>query len=474
MIPADSRAKALTFLGRGVTALVGVSLAACHGDAVSGTDRPAVRERLIPLYGNHVNGESGPEAAESITVALLSDSGTPMPGMRINWSATNGGSVHEESASTDERGIARASWTFGDRDASQTASASFGASEVPFFGLLRQSPPIAVDSLFPLKLATFDGSGQVVHPDVVFLPRSWDGGNARLAMAITPYPYGDMRQENPSLFVSDGGPVWRTLQTAQNPVARPTAGYLSDPALLFDASSRQLRMYYRQVMNGDNVILLIATPDGLQWSRPREVIRVPSDGLISPTVVRRSATDWLMWSVNGGVSGCAAQATKVELRRSVDGVEWDAPTAVALDQPGGYAWHVDVKWIGPLHEYWALYNLKSPGNCVTPAVYLATSPDGLQWTTYPRPVLQRGAITAFADVVYRSSFVYTKADDMVTFYYSGARWDGAHYVWSGAIQRRSRRALFAGLQAAPTLRLLRPRRDLPNPEGAIDGPRRNR
>jgi len=79
-------------------------------------------------------------------------------------------------------------------------------------------------------------------------------------------------------------------------------------------------------------------------------------------------------------------------------------------------------------------------------------------------VLQRGASTAFADIVYRSSFVYTKMDDMITFYYSGAHWDGAHYLWSGAIQRRLRGSLFADLLASGTFNLRPSRSDLPNPE----------
>jgi hypothetical protein len=178
-----------------------------------------------------------------------------------------------------------------------------------------------------------------------------------------------------------------------------------------------------------------------------------------------------MWSVNGGWRGCANQDATVELRRSRDGIHWDAPTPVVLDQPGGYPWHIDVQWIAPLHEYWALYNLKTPGNCVTPALYLATSADAVHWTTYARPVLQRGIIARFADVIYRSSFVYTVADELVTFYYSGARWDGARYVWSGAVQRRSRAALFAELQAAGQFTLRAARRELPSPEASVGGAR---
>jgi hypothetical protein len=95
----------------------------------------------------------------------------------------------------------------------------------------------------------------------------------------------------------------------------------------------------------------------------------------------------------------------------------------------------------------------------------------VQWTTYRNPVLQRGAIAELADVVYRSSFIYTKSDDMVTFYFSGARWDGEHYVWSGAVQRRWREALFAGLQRVDGPALQRTRWELPSPERFVGGSR---
>lgn len=470
-------------LRAGVSGGALVALAAC-GDTVApprvtapDPGVPPATAGLVALHGAHVTGDPGVEASAPLVVALRDAAGRPAAGVPITWAVAGGGGLRVESARTDSAGTARAWWTLGDTAAAQTASAQVASASAPtgaptrrvdFSGWVRQSPPIPPDRLIPLELPTVDGSGQVVHPDVVVLPRSWEGGAARLAMAITPYPYGDARQENPSLFVSGAGATWATPTGAQNPVVRPTGGYLSDPALAFDPSAHELRMYYREVVGPEDVIRLVTTPDGVRWSAPRETARVPSYGLVSPSVVRRSATHWLMWSVDGGAQGCADPQAHVDLRRSEDGVRWGAPTRVVLDQPGGSPWHVDVTWIGHLHEYWALYNLKPSGTCATPAVYLATSPDGVHWTTSRNPVLQRSAVAAFADIVYRSSFVYTPADDMVTFYFSGARWNGTHFVWSSAVERRSRAALFADLQRpAPQ----RARRGLPAPERLVGGAR---
>ena len=442
--------------------------------------------RLVAVYGDEVNGEPGStDEVEPLVVALRNGRGKPVPNEPLTWSLTGSGRIQEQSALTDKDGLASASWTFGDDATPQAVIASTSGHEVDFHGWVRRSPDITPDSLFPMSLTTYDGSGQVVHPDVIFLPHSWDGGAARLAMAITPYPYGDAHRENPSIFVSEAGAAWKLPTAAGNPVVRPSTkdAYLSDPALVFDQPAHELRMYYREVIDSDNVVRLVTSTNGVGWSAAREIVRVPSHGLVSPSVVRRSATDWLMWSVDGGPSGCTNKDAYVDLRRSRDGIQWDPPIRVVLNQwGGGYPWHIDVKWIGALHEYWALYNLKTSSSCVTPAVYLATSPDGVQWTTYRNPVLQRGTIAELADVVYRSSFIYTKSDDMVTFYFSGARWDGSRYVWSGAVQRRSRESLFASLQQLDAPALQRTRYDLPSPERFVggghrrfnDGPRRLR
>ena len=444
-------------------------LCACR-EGASRVAAPNSSTRLVVLHGDYMTGDPGVEGAQPLVVAVRDAAGNPAAGTPIERSATAGGIIRAESPVTDSSGIARAWWTLGDPGAGQLASASTVWERAAFHGWVRRSPAIPLGKLVPLQMTTFDGSGQVVHPDVTFLPNGWEHGSARLAMAITPYPYGDPRQENPSIFVSESGADWAVPTGEKNPVQWPQpGGFLSDPALVFEHTADELRLYYREVIGGDNVVRLVTTTDGVQWSMPRETVRVPLYGLISPTVVRRSATRWLMWSVDGGRWGCSNEDAKVDLRRSEDGVHWDAPTRVVLNQPGGYPWHIDVKWIESFHEYWALYNLKLNGMCATPAVYLATSPDGVEWKTYRNPVLQRGAIPEFADVVYRSSFEYTKADDMVTFYFSGARWDGAGYVWRGALQRRSRAELFADLERATTTPLRRPRIGLPSPERFVGG-----
>jgi hypothetical protein len=271
---------------------------------------------------------------------------------------------------------------------------------------------------------------------------------------ITPYPNGNANFENPSIFESEQPTQWIVPDKVTNPIESPHDGYLSDPDAVYVPERNELWLYFRQVTN-ENTIRLTTSRDGVAWTTPVDVTLAPNHEIISPSVVRRAPNDWLMWAVNGNV-GCTGSSAAVELRRSINGVDWSVPETVALTQPGFSPWHIDVEWIASRNEFWALYNVKTAGSCTTSAVYLATSTDGVHWTTFPSPVLARGAIDALRDVVYRSSFAYDPSSDAVTIWYSGARFDGANYSWHSAVQRRLRVDLFNTIAAPPKAALAAP------------------
>jgi len=268
--------------------------------------------------------------------------------------------------------------------------------------------------------------------------------------------------ENPSLFGGNERDGWSVPNGVTNPIVRPDGGYLSDPDLVWDPDRRELRLYYRHVAD-ENRILLVTSRDGVTFSAPRLVARAPNHQIVSPTIVRRSATEWLMWSVNSGPVGCSASSTTVELRRSTDGVEWSPPTTVSLSQSGAFAWHLEVQWIDALREYWAVFNGKVRGSCTTQALYLATSTDGMAWRTFPSPVLRSGAIPELADIVYRATFAYEAERDLVALWHSGARYRSGGYEWRAAYERRRRSELFeAAARAEPAFIARVPRVELDN------------
>lgn len=310
-----------------------------------------------------------------------------------------------------------------------------------------EGPIPAPGSLYPLALETFDGSGEAVHPDPVVTPAGW--GEAETYLVATPYPGGSSRYENPSYY-EGGSPIdWHPPQGVVNPIATPGDGaYLSDPDQVYDPVTNRIWLYYRRVTT-ENEIWLIRSADGVHWDTPTMVVHVPNHQAVSPAVVRKADGEWMMWVVNSGEEGCSANQTTVELRRSNDGVHWSDPSPVSMPSAaaGESPWHLDVTWVAERREFWALYNAKTKGSCTTEVLRLARSTDGSRWTTYPAPVLSKGAIPEFADVVYRASMVYNAATDRVTLWYSGARQSGASdttvgYRWHLAMQQMPRETMF--------------------------------
>jgi len=321
------------------------------------------------------------------------------------------------------------------------------------------------EALHVVSLVTYDGSGQAVHPDVVVTPPGWSTHIFHLA--LTPYPYTHDAFENPSIYGSDDGVKWVVDSGVSNPIVpKPPQGHLADPALVYVPETQELWIYYLRASDS-SYIDMVRSPDAVHWSSPRNIGAVKSYFWLSPSVVHRAPGDWQMWSVNGG-AGCSAPTGWIERRTSTDGLIWSDPVRVNLDQPGFLPWHVAVTWIPSLGQFWALYAAKITGQaCGTPGVFLATSADGLNWVTYPSPVLVRGAILEFSGQVYRSTMTYDSLTDVVRFWYSGAQTNPQGPEWSIATQQLRRADLFRQLEAIPRTAVassLRASSSWPSPE----------
>lgn len=441
-------------IGFGIISLLVLPALACSSDSLA-PYRPDIRRTALPrvlrvqaIGGGAQHVYPGHTLPAPLVVQLSDGSGQPVAYAPVEWSATVG-TILPTALVTDSLGRASAEWTMGATPGKYTAAARISRSvSVDFEAWIDRPPP---SSLFALTTETYEGSGQAVHPDHITLPAPWAIGSS--VLVATPYPGGNADFENPSIFTSTDDLGWTAPAGVDNPLVRPSDGYLSDPDWLYDPESSEIWLYYRQVTT-QNLIWLIRSSDGTRWSEPVLVASDRNHRIISPTVVRRAEGDWLMWAVNAGAEGCSSASTAVELRRSTDGIHWSTPESVSLGQANGFAWHLDVRWIAERNEFWALYPMKAAGNCTTTAVYLATSPDGVEWQSYPAPLLERGVLPELRDVVYRSSLDYDAASDAVDIWYSGARHDGKSYVWGLARERLSIPALLARVTATNGAALL--------------------
>lgn len=410
---------------------------------------PPLRIELIS--GASQAGDTGDPLTFPIDLRLTDPAGTPLAGQRFAWTGVNG-LPGEDTTRTALDGRTTVTFELGENPgiASLVGRVVGRSDSIKLEFEVRNDPSTnaiqSVDPFVSLDLRTYDGSGETVHPDYVVAPGL---GRFGQVLVVTPYPQGNRVMENPSVYFGAGSWRWRKPMGLHNPVATASAlSYLSDPDVVYNDATHELWLYYRQV-EPSNDIYLIRSLDGVKWSVPALVLSAPRDQIVSPAVVRRSATDWLMWAVDAGAYGCSAQATRVMLRHSRDGIAWGPPEEVTFSGGAPMAWHLDVQWIPAKSEYWALYSAKPFGNCSTPALMFARSSDGMNWSVRDAPIVGRGMSRDIADIVYRGTFRYEPASDDVLLWVSGAAGSGGVYTWKTVFGRMKGAELLAAAIRSP-------------------------
>ena len=246
-----------------------------------------------------------------------------------------------------------------------------------------------------LTIPTYEGSGTVVHPSVVFFRGGWNGW--RYWMAFTPYPSTNSAYENPSIVASNDGVTWAVPTGLTNPIDPDPGGitYNSDVCLTFDAG--YLYCVWRETSgaSGYDRLLYSRSADGVTWTAQTEMWSTSSAAqrLVSPTVMREPDGSWSMWAIDIVPS----PNTMVKLTAPTVGGTWTlADTCTGVSVSGKDVWHGEVRLIGS--TYFLLVNENTLDSSGTGILHLFTSPDGVAWRearSFPGPSLN----------LYKSSFL---------------------------------------------------------------------
>ena len=283
------------------------------------------------------------------------------------------------------------------------SSASDGDGTFLFFDSFEDFDPSGMNAATYLNTPTYDGSGQVVHPDVVYVPGGWNG--YEYWMAMTPYPNSNDDYENPSVLASHDGIVWEEPPGISNPLVPMAADHNADADMLLVDGTMMLYYveYTGRTASDFSHINLLTSADGVNWSGPVTVFSVPmTDGYgLSPAVIYEDGT-FYVWYVRN--AGCSAGSSAVYLRTSSDGIAWGAEQAVTMPHPGQVVWHPDVQKSGS--TYVMLYAAYPAGStCGYTRLYYAESTDRLNWTVNTTPVLTPNPSGWDSTNIYRSSFL---------------------------------------------------------------------
>ena len=199
-----------------------------------------------------------------------------------------------------------------------------------------------------LTTPTYDGSGQAVHPTVVYIAAGFAGYT--YWMGMTPYPSGNDDYENPSLLASNDGLTWVVPDGITNPLAAKPSGtnaHNSDCAFWWDSGASTLYLYYVQKADdGTHTVYRFPITQGPLTVGTKVACTISyTTGIYAPTVWKNGTNDWVMWFVDNDVN--------VRRYTSTDGLTWTLEAVVGqYDQDGKPVkatinpWHTCVRKFG--------------------------------------------------------------------------------------------------------------------------------
>ncbi len=296
------------------------------------------------------------------------------------------------------------------------------------------------------SITTYDGSNQSTHPDAGILLTSWSGWEDLLV--LTPYPNSNPIYENASLKVSHDLNLWSTPSWIKAPLVTSSGtDYNSDPELVSDGESgRCLGVLNREVKeHRDWIQILVTCSQGQSWTEPIVILSMPNYQAISPTIAVGPDVIRRLYYVDAGADGCNATSTRVWMREAtkpnqpLDSPDFKPPVLVDMNQANENIWHLKTGFIGAKSYYMALYPAYSKIGykyCVMDDLFAALSRDGLHWTTFNVPLLDRSDERFDLQSWYRATFIYNPVVDGFDMIVAGYKNDGTWALYGATFSWR--------------------------------------
>jgi hypothetical protein len=265
----------------------------------------------------------------------------------------------------------------------------------------------ALPSLALCVTPTYDGSGQAMHPDILFFKTKFKG--YRFYLAMTPYTDSYDRVENPSLLVSNDGFHFTEPQPGLNPLTpAPPYGYNDDPDILWDQERKLFRLHYLETMLPDSQNLIrLTSADGSVWRKETAFHDTIDNAafMLSPAFVKTPAGYSLFY--------VDRQTQHAYYLKSADGTTWNknarAWLPIAINE-GFKCWHLDVipgdEWYYILVNGWIF----SPGDrqpndptLRSQKLFIGRSRDCIAWQWQNEAILDTAEFKNNSQKIYRST-----------------------------------------------------------------------
>jgi len=314
--------------------------------------------------------------------------------------------------------------------------------KTPSLADFSQLQKIKVNETKLLNIPTYDGSGEVVHPDIMIKDREFK-------MAITPYASSNLDLENPSYYISGNGIDFHPPKGLENPlVGKPKSGYNDDPDIIYNDKTKEYYIYYNETPFDEKsrtwdrqYLNLLTSKNSVDWKNQKLITFDFKRGdpfIVSPSIVVKDSIYHMFFIHIDNVNDhyCNAQDPhkhQIEEMISKDGLHWDKSKInnVDISLPKDFnPWHMNI--IEDSGRYYMLVNGYEHSFCNNHSLYLAYSDNLKDWNFVEKPLIKPSESLYNSRNIYRSAAVID-GDDLYI-YFSFYRFDK---TWGVAIKRVS-------------------------------------
>ena len=256
-----------------------------------------------------------------------------------------------------------------------------------------------------ISIDTYDGSGQVVHPDVL-----WN--NNHIIMGITPYPYYNDKLENPCLYKSYDGLHFSDYMKDINPlVEKPLFDHNCDPDIFFNKKGELVVYYIEMLRPKFNKVIALKQVNKSSTFKKATILKYnltkKEPLIISPSIIYESINnDYIMYFVNNDLKKNRIQSITATKNLSFDKKQTKTPN---IKFPSNYyPWHLDL--IKSDDNKYYLLITGYYGNQLNDnySLFLAESQDLINWTNNHEILNKKNIPYKNLKFVYRSSALISK------------------------------------------------------------------
>lgn len=240
-----------------------------------------------------------------------------------------------------------------------------------------------------IKIKTYDGSWQAIHPDIIFV----DDSIPTFYLTVTPYPEYNDKLENVSIYKSFDGIRFNQIKEGMNPlVPKPAYDHNADPDISYDKHKKQYNILYTEVMRPDseNLILLQST-NIIDWQKKTLLhykLKKNYLPVLSPSLVNTSDSSSSLFWVTKKRGNRKKEKTYIYIINvsDIENINSQKPKQIKIDLPKKFtAWHLDVfknsgKYYMLCNGYWGRKPKWGDTSVNKYTLLVFTSSDLLNWT----------------------------------------------------------------------------------------------